>query len=68
MAIVGGGIVGLATAQELKQRNPSIKCIVLEKEGDLGFYSQLQCVSVCVCVNEIVWSFINLLFLFFACK
>ena len=36
VAIVGGGIVGLATAQELKQRNPDIDCIVLEKEGELG--------------------------------
>jgi len=36
VAIVGGGIVGLATAKELKARNSNLKCIVLEKEDKLG--------------------------------
>lgn len=36
MAIVGGGIVGLATAQELVEREPALKCILLEKENVLG--------------------------------
>ena len=38
MGIVGGGIVGLAVAQELIQRNPKLKYIVLEKEKELGVY------------------------------
>ena len=36
VAIVGGGIVGLATAQELISRQPKLKYIVLEKENKLG--------------------------------
>ncbi|XP_066935547.1 L-2-hydroxyglutarate dehydrogenase, mitochondrial-like [Clytia hemisphaerica] len=38
IAIVGGGIVGLATAQELQQRNQNLKCIVLEKEDQLAYH------------------------------
>ncbi|XP_057317042.1 L-2-hydroxyglutarate dehydrogenase, mitochondrial-like [Hydractinia symbiolongicarpus] len=36
VAIVGGGIVGLATAQELVERQPALKCILLEKENVLA--------------------------------
>ncbi|XP_065063255.1 L-2-hydroxyglutarate dehydrogenase, mitochondrial-like isoform X2 [Rhopilema esculentum] len=36
VAIVGGGIVGLATAQELIKRQPKLKYIVLEKEKQLA--------------------------------
>lgn len=36
MAVVGGGIVGLATARELIQRHPSLSFILLEKEKELG--------------------------------
>ena len=41
MAVVGGGIVGLATARELLTRQPSLKVIVLEKESEIG---------ACVCL------------------
>ena len=34
--IVGGGILGLATARELLHRNPQIRIAVLEKERDPG--------------------------------
>jgi L-2-hydroxyglutarate oxidase len=34
--IIGGGIVGLATALQLKQQNPSLKIILLEKETELA--------------------------------
>jgi L-2-hydroxyglutarate oxidase len=34
--IIGGGIVGLATALQLKQQNASLKIIVLEKETELA--------------------------------
>ncbi len=34
--IVGGGIVGLATALKLSGRFPSSQVVVLEKEGDVG--------------------------------
>ena len=34
--IIGGGIVGLATAQELITRHPSLKFAVLDKENELG--------------------------------
>ncbi len=33
VAVIGAGIVGLATAKELSERNPGLRLIVLEKEG-----------------------------------
>lgn len=36
VCIVGGGIVGLATAQELIWRYPTLKFAVIEKEKELG--------------------------------
>jgi L-2-hydroxyglutarate oxidase len=35
-AIIGGGVVGLATAMILGQRQPGIKLVVLEKEADVA--------------------------------
>ncbi|CAK9295814.1 unnamed protein product, partial [Gordionus sp. m RMFG-2023] len=36
LAIVGGGIIGLATAQEMISRYPTMKIVVVEKEGELA--------------------------------
>ena len=36
VAIVGGGIVGLATAWQLVQRYPQLRVLVLEKEASVG--------------------------------
>ncbi len=36
VAIVGGGIVGLATAREILQRAPELKLIIIEKEAALA--------------------------------
>ena len=36
LGVVGGGIVGLATAQELSWRHPHLKVVVLEKERELA--------------------------------
>ena len=36
IAIIGGGIVGLATARELLLRKPDCRLIVLEQESDIG--------------------------------
>ncbi len=36
VAIVGGGIVGLATAWQVLQRYPSLRVVVLEKEAAVG--------------------------------
>ena len=36
ICIVGGGIVGLATAQELIERHPQLKLAVVEKEPKIG--------------------------------
>lgn len=36
IVVVGGGIVGMATARELQLRYPKYKCAVLEKEKTLG--------------------------------
>ncbi|XP_078090086.1 L-2-hydroxyglutarate dehydrogenase, mitochondrial isoform X2 [Mustelus asterias] len=38
VAIVGGGIVGLASARELIQRHPKLSYILLEKEKELAFH------------------------------
>ncbi len=38
VAIIGGGIVGLATAYRLQERYPSVKVTILEKEGSLAFH------------------------------
>lgn len=35
VAVVGGGIVGLATAREIVSRFPSVKVVVVEKEQDI---------------------------------
>ena len=36
ITIVGGGIVGLATALKIKQENPKLTVVVLEKEGSVA--------------------------------
>lgn len=36
IAIVGGGIVGLATAKEIITRQPQKSIVILEKEDSLG--------------------------------
>jgi L-2-hydroxyglutarate oxidase len=36
--IIGGGIVGLATAMTLKQRHPEQRILVLEKEHEWGYH------------------------------
>ncbi|HEV7180453.1 MAG TPA: FAD-dependent oxidoreductase, partial [Candidatus Baltobacteraceae bacterium] len=36
IAIVGGGIVGLATGRELLMRHPHLKVVILEKEDILA--------------------------------
>ncbi|KAG5873895.1 L-2-hydroxyglutarate dehydrogenase, partial [Gonioctena quinquepunctata] len=38
VVVVGGGIVGVATARELKERNPKLRMTVLEKENSLAFH------------------------------
>jgi L-2-hydroxyglutarate oxidase len=38
LVIVGGGIVGLATAREFLKRQPGIKLAVLEKEADIALH------------------------------
>lgn len=38
VAIVGGGIVGLATAREVQGRFPHMKVVVLEKEADVSLH------------------------------
>ena len=36
LAVVGGGILGLATASELLRRRPQLRVTVLEREPDVG--------------------------------
>lgn len=35
VAVIGGGIVGMATAREMKVRHPNLSFIVLEKEKEI---------------------------------
>lgn len=35
LAVVGGGILGLATAREMLRRTPDLKVVVLEREADI---------------------------------
>lgn len=37
--IIGGGIIGLSIARELKKRRPDASCAVLEKEADCGLHA-----------------------------
>lgn len=34
--VVGGGIIGCATAREMKERHPDLKIAIVEKENDLA--------------------------------
>src|SRR5438045_2550015 len=34
VTVIGGGIVGLATALQLQKKNPSLKILLLEKENE----------------------------------
>ncbi len=38
VAVIGGGVVGLATAWQLQQRRADLRLVVLEKEGQLAFH------------------------------
>ncbi len=38
IVIIGGGIIGLATALEFSRRFPTYRCAVVEKERDLGVH------------------------------
>ena len=38
VAIVGGGIIGLATARALLERAPSARIVILDKESKLGMH------------------------------
>ena len=58
LVVVGGGIVGLATAREVATRYPNMKIAVAEKENDVGkisfiytFFSSLYTPSVYVCLS-----------------
>jgi len=44
VVVVGGGIVGMATARELAIRHPKLKLAVLEKENCLGTPNMLESV------------------------
>ena len=56
VAVIGGGIVGLATAWQLRQRRPDLRLVVLEKEGQLlrmepsqdGIRAIVRSVSTCL--------------------
>lgn len=38
LVVVGGGIVGCATAREMKTRHPNLKIAVVEKENKLAMH------------------------------
>lgn len=43
MAVIGAGIVGLATARELILRYPNLSFLVLDKESKLGLSNCVKC-------------------------
>ena len=45
LVVIGGGIVGVATAREVARRHPNLQIALLEKEICLGkaFYSGTVC-------------------------
>ncbi len=47
IAIVGGGIVGLATAYRLLERYPGARVTVLEKEDAVGFVTKRVTTAAC---------------------
>ncbi len=46
VSIIGGGIVGLATAYKLQITFPKLKIVVLEKEDSLAFHQTGRKVKV----------------------
>lgn len=38
LIVIGGGVVGLATALKVKQANPALKLLILEKEKDIALH------------------------------
>lgn len=38
LVVVGGGIVGCATAREMKSRHPNLKIAIVEKENKLAMH------------------------------
>lgn len=48
VAVIGGGIVGMATAREMKVRHPNLSFIVLEKEKEIC----KNCVQIIVSLND----------------
>ena len=40
ITIVGGGIVGIATAMKLAEKYPTLKLAVVEKENQLGKFTK----------------------------
>lgn len=46
IAIIGAGIVGLATAMELMGRFPSLRLAVLEKEQAIGQHQTGHCSTI----------------------
>ena len=37
--VIGGGVIGLSIARELKKRNPKSSIIILEKEDSRGLHA-----------------------------
>ena len=37
--VIGGGVIGLSIARELKKRNPKSSIIILEKEDSCGLHA-----------------------------
>lgn len=38
IVVIGGGIVGAATAREIIKRHPKLSCAIVEKESKFGIF------------------------------
>ena len=76
LAVVGGGIVGVATAREVARRHPNMRVLLLEKElmlswcgSGVGGWGREECCATEVCIKSychvsLCWKFSCILVLF----
>lgn len=57
VVVIGGGIVGAATAREVLTRYPNLKCAIVEKEDSFGIFCNLVTFLKYIILHEIECEF-----------